>query len=282
MNAGYRMVEDTLRRQRLNTVCESAQCPNRNECFCRGTASVMILGPVCTRACRFCAVANGVPTPEDPGEPRRAAELVKALGLRHVVVTSVTRDDLADGGARAFAATIAEIRKTTSGRTAVEVLTPDFNGSIEALNTVLDAEPDVFNHNIETVRRLQAKVRPQADYLRSLGVLKNAAARITSVKSGLMVGMGESDDEILRTLADIHATGCRYLTIGQYLSPSRRHLPVSRFVPPERFDDYRREALAMGFKAVASGPLVRSSYMAEELFSSSRDGHPSPGAPHHA
>lgn len=261
-------VQSALKEQNLHTVCESAHCPNKQECFQRGTATIMILGKICTRNCRFCAVQSGTPQPVDPDEPRRAAELVKKLRLSHAVITSVTRDDLPDGGASVFAKTVAEIRAATQGKTTVEVLTPDFNGSESALTVVLESNPDVFNHNLETVERLQKEVRPQASYLRSLAVLKYAAAsrKAKVVKSGLMAGMGESDDEIYEAMRDLLKAGCRHLTIGQYLAPSKRHLPVHRFVPPEMFAAYRERALAMGFQEVASAPLVRSSYLADSFF----------------
>jgi len=264
----YALVQSTLQKQNLHTVCESAHCPNRQECFRRGTATVMILGNICTRNCRFCAVQSGAPAPVDPDEPRRAAELAKKLNLHHAVITSVTRDDLPDGGASIFAQTVSEIRSAMQNRTTIEVLTPDFNGSEKALSVVLDSHPDVFNHNIETVLRLQKEMRPQASYLRSLAVLKYAAtARKTKIiKSGLMAGMGENDDELYEVMRDLLTAGCRHLTIGQYLAPAKRHWPVHRFVPPEMFEEYRRKALAMGFKEVAAGPLVRSSYMAESFF----------------
>jgi len=273
----YGLVQSLLDEQNLHTVCDSAHCPNRQECFNRGTATVMILGNVCTRNCRFCAVASpdghaGTPAPLDPQEPERAAQLIKKLNLQHAVITSVTRDDLPDGGASAFAETISAIRKLTAGQTTIEVLTPDFNGSESALDTVLSARPDVFNHNLETVKRLQALVRPQADYRRSLAVLKYAAASKNAriVKSGLMAGMGENDEEIYEALRDLLDAGCRYLTIGQYLAPSKKHWPADRFVTPELFAEYEKRALAMGFKWVASGPLVRSSYLAENFFRNAR------------
>jgi lipoic acid synthetase len=249
----------------LNTVCEHARCPNRPECFQRGTATFLILGNRCTRQCRFCAVRNGTPAPADPDEPRRVAELAAELGLRHVVVTSVSRDDLPDGGAGAFAATIRLIKQRPE--VTVEVLTPDFSGKTKALAAVLDAKPDVFNHNLETVERLQPLIRPQANYQRSLFVLLTAARALPrpGVKSGLMVGLGETDAELFEALADLRTAGCELLTLGQYLAPSRRHLPVARFVSPDQFAAYREKALAMGFKAVAAGPLVRSSYQAETL-----------------
>ena len=262
------LVQSALKEHNLHTVCESAHCPNKQECFQRGTATLMILGNICTRKCSFCAVQSGAPEKVDCDEPRRAAELVKKLGLRHAVITSVTRDDLPDGGASIFAGTVSAIRAAMQDKITIEVLTPDFDGSETALTVVLDSAPDVFNHNIETVERLQKQVRPQASYLRSLAVLKYAAAsgKAKAVKSGLMAGLGENDAEIYRSLADLLNTGCRHLTIGQYLAPSKRHWPVQRFVPPELFEEYRRRALAMGFKEVASAPLVRSSYMAESFF----------------
>ncbi len=251
----------------LHTVCQGAQCPNRPECFNRGTATFMILGDVCTRDCEFCAVQTGRPTPPDLDEPARVAEAAARLGLRHVVVTSVTRDDLPDGGAGLFAATIRAIRERLPSAM-VEVLTPDFMGRESDIGTVLAARPDVFNHNLETVRRLQREIRPAADYDRSLGVLRFAAVWTPrpAVKSGLMVGLGETDDELFEAIADLRGAGCELLTIGQYLAPSPVHAPVRRFVPPERFADYAREATRLGFRGVASGPMVRSSYHADRLF----------------
>jgi lipoic acid synthetase len=261
-------VHAALKDCRLHTVCESARCPNKHECFQRGTATLLILGNLCTRNCRFCAVQSGVPGPVDSDEPRRAAELVKILDLRHAVITSVTRDDLSDGGASIFAETVSAIRSSRKELTSIEVLTPDFNGSESAINTVLASAPDVFNHNLETVERLQKDVRPQAGYLRSLAVLKHGAAsgKVPVIKSGLMVGMGETNDEIFELLQDLIKAGCRHLTIGQYLAPSELHWPVQRFVPPEMFDKYRERAMVMGFNEVVSGPLVRSSYQADSFF----------------
>ena len=268
LNTGghYTAVHNALGMAALPTVCESAQCPNKYECFSRGTATFMILGDICTRQCRFCAIHSGSPVSSDPNEPRRVADLATQLGLKHVVVTSVTRDDLPDGGAAAFSATIIKL-KTLPGIT-VEVLTPDFQGNLHAINTVLAAGPDVFNHNLETVERLQPVIRPQADYHRSLSVLRTAARANPHprVKSGLMVGLGETDAELFQALADLRTAGCDTLTLGQYLAPSRRHVAVDRFVPPDQFNGYRERALAMGFTAVAAGPLVRSSYHAGELF----------------
>lgn len=270
-----RLLEDNA----LHTVCQGAQCPNQHECFSRGVATFMILGDVCTRDCRFCAVKTGAPPMVDADEPRRVADAAARLKLRHVVVTSVTRDDLSDGGAAHFAATIRALREQVPGAT-VEVLTPDFKGAERDIDVVLDARPDVFNHNLETVRRLQKAIRPAADYDRSLAVLCYAArsrARSpesgagsqspkTLVKSGLMVGLGETDEEVYEAMADLRAAGVEMLTIGQYLSPSTGHAPVQRFVPPEQFEEYARRGTEMGFRNVASGPMVRSSYMAEAQF----------------
>jgi lipoic acid synthetase len=264
-------VNKLLDQKALHTVCQGAQCPNQHECFSRGTATFMILGDVCTRDCRFCAVGTGHPPPPDPGEPERVAEAAGRLGLRHVVVTSVTRDDLPDGGAGLFAATISALRKRLPA-VMVEVLVPDFLGRQADLSTVLAAGPDVFNHNLETVWRLQQTIRPAADYERSLGVLRFASAwtRRPTVKSGLMVGLGETDDELFEAMADLRKAGCDLLTIGQYLAPSRRHAPVQRFVTPETFAAYAREATRLGFRGVASAPMVRSSYNADQLFADGR------------
>jgi lipoic acid synthetase len=258
-------MEEKLRGWNLGTVCQSAHCPNLGECFSRGTATFMILGSVCSRRCRFCAVDKGTPKPPDPEEPERVARATKAMGLAYVVVTSVTRDDLPDGGADHFAKTIQCIREhCPEGK--VEVLVPDFEGSKSALQTVCDARPDVFNHNVETVARLYETVRPQADYRRSLEVLAYAAERGLPTKSGLMLGLGETSREIWETLGDLRRAGCTYLTLGQYLAPSDKHVPVHRYVSPEEFERWGGTARAMGFQEVASGPLVRSSYRAEELF----------------
>ena len=264
---GYEQVRGLLTRARLHTVCQEAKCPNLWECFSQQTSTFLIMGPRCTRSCRFCAVEHGPLGPPDPDEPARVAAAVRDLGLRYAVVTSVTRDDLPDGGASHFARTLLEIRRQTPG-TRVEVLVPDFQGSLPALHTVLDARPDVLNHNIETVARLYPIVRPEADYRQSLTLLREVGRYATGIpaKSGLMLGLGESNVEIRRTLNDLHAAGCNLLTLGQYLQPSREHLPVERFVPPDEFERLREEALALGFDEVASGPFVRSSYHAQELF----------------
>ncbi len=260
----YRVVHDALRAAGLPTVCESARCPNRQECFNRGTATVMILGDTCTRRCRFCAVKHGAPVPPAADEPARVAQLAVRLGLRYVVVTSVTRDDLPDGGAAIFAAVIRALHAIP---VRVEVLTPDFQGQESSIAAVLAAAPEVFNHNLETVRRLQPLIRPQADYDRSLQVLRSAARLRprTLVKSGLMLGLGENDAELRQALRDLLDNGCRALTLGQYLAPSRRHFPVARYVTPAEFENYRQFALQLGFAGVAAGPLVRSSYQADRL-----------------
>jgi lipoic acid synthetase len=250
----------------LHTVCQEAHCPNVAECFGRGTATFMILGDTCTRGCRFCAVQHGRPAPLDPDEPERVAEAAVRMGLRHVVVTSVTRDDLPDGGAAQFAATVRAVRCRLPEAT-VEVLIPDFSGCCAALEAVLDAQPDVLNHNLETVARLYPRVRPQADYHRSLDVLAWAKARAPHIvtKSGLMLGLGERTVEVLEVLADLHRIDCDLLTLGQYLQPTDRHLPVVRYVRPDEFEGYRDRAEALGFRGVAAGPMVRSSYRAENL-----------------
>jgi lipoic acid synthetase len=263
--AAGRRVDRLLSAQRLRTVCREARCPNRAECFDRGAATFLILGGVCTRACAFCGVRKGSPALPDPREPARAAEAAAALNLRHVVVTSVTRDDLPDGGAAHFAATVREIRRRLPGAT-IEILAPDFNGSAWALETCLAAGPHVFNHNVETVPRLYG-VRPGASFLRSLAVLGRARALCPGmgVKSGLMVGLGETDGEVLRVIERLRESGCDMLTVGQYLAPSRRHAPVRRFVAPQTFDAYRAFALGLGFARAFAGPFVRSSYMADRV-----------------
>jgi lipoic acid synthetase len=253
-----------LGRLQLGTVCQSAGCPNLGECFGRGTATFMILGATCTRTCRFCGVNKGVPDRVDEGEPERVAEAVAALGITHAVITSVTRDDLPDGGAEQFVKTIEMILDGCPGVT-IEVLVPDFNGSLKALRRVCHARPEVFNHNVETVARLYPLVRPQARYQRSLQILEYAARQGLVVKSGIMLGLGETEREILETVADLRQTGCSRLTLGQYLSPSRDHLPIARYVSPEEFERWAATARSMGFQGVAAGPLVRSSYRAEEM-----------------
>jgi len=250
----------------LNTVCRSAKCPNRGECYASGTATFMVLGTRCTRNCRFCAVDTACPLPPDAGEPQRLAEAAERMGLRHVVVTMVTRDDLADGGAGHVVATIEALRTRLPG-VRVEVLVSDFGGDTEAIDAVALARPDVFNHNVETVPRLYSEVRPQADYGRSLAVLARVGEVAPGVptKSGLMVGLGESPEEVEAVLADLRAVGVDIVTIGQYLRPSVTHLPVTEFVTPEVFERFAATARSLGFAGVASAPFVRSSYHAGEM-----------------
>lgn len=250
----------------LNTVCQSARCPNQGECFARHTATFMIMGNICTRNCRFCAVEGGKPEPLDPEEPGRVAEAAAQLGLRHVVVTSVTRDDLADGGAGHFAATIAALRSRLPGCT-VEVLTPDFQGTGKAIAAVAMAGPDIFNHNVETVPRLYSGVRPGADFRRSLEVLLKVKELNPAIytKSGIMVGLGERQEEVIEVMRALRRVGCDILTIGQYLQPSAAHLPVVEFIAPEVFDSYAVYGRELGFAFVASAPFVRSSYNADQF-----------------
>jgi lipoic acid synthetase len=258
-------VEGILTSLSLNTVCREAMCPNYMECFSRKTATFLILGKNCTRNCGFCNVRHCEPQPVDAGEPERVGKAVAGLGLRYVVVTSVTRDDLPDGGAGHFASVIREIRKQ-SPATAIEVLVPDFQGSESALAVVVEAQPDLISHNVETVKYLYSQVRAQADYRRSLDVIKNIVrmdSRIRS-KSGIMVGLGETKEQVVELFKDLRSVDCSVLTVGQYLAPSREHYPVIEYVKPEVFDEYRQIAMAMGFDFVASAPFVRSSYHAEE------------------
>lgn len=269
--SGLHETKQVLRSHRLVTVCEEARCPNIGNCFSKPTATFMILGSHCTRNCGFCNVESSNPLAVDPDEPERVATAAKKMGLRYIVITSVTRDDLADGGASQFAATIRSLRRQLP-RSGIEVLTPDFKGNIDALKTVLEAGPDVFNNNVETVPRLYKEVRPQADYGRSLRILKIAKELFkTKTKSGLMVGLGERPDEVISVMEDLRKADCDYITIGQYLRPSKKNLPVREYIRPEVFDRYRDIAIEMGFKAVASGPLVRSSMNAEEMFGSNLD-----------
>ncbi len=261
-------VREILRQHRLHTVCESALCPNLGECFARSVATFLILGDVCTRNCRFCNIKQGVPTPLNPEEPELVARAAKELGLKHVVVTSVTRDDLPDGGASHFAMTINALKRELNG-SAVEVLTPDFCGNEESLERVAGAAPDIFNHNLECIQRLYPEIRPRAEYERSLAVLgfmkKGWPEMLT--KSGIMVGLGERIEEVVEVMDDLRRVQCDMITIGQYLSPSKEHAPVREYVPPERFEEFKTLALERGFVMVASEPYVRSSYHAEEFFS---------------
>jgi len=262
----FEQVRRTLRELNLHTVCEEASCPNVGECWGSGTATVMLMGDVCTRGCRFCDVESGTPAPLDPLEPRHLAEAVGRLGLDYLVVTSVNRDELPDGGAAHFAQAIVELRRAAP-KTLVEVLTPDFQGSREALQMIADARPTVAAHNLETVERLTPRVRDRrASYGQSLAVLdfyKRAGMR---TKSSIMLGLGEKRDEVLQAMRDLRGVGCDILTLGQYLRPSEKHLPVTEFVRPEAFADLEREGLGLGFRFVAAGPLVRSSYKAGEFF----------------
>jgi lipoyl synthase len=267
----YAKIDRYHREAGLHSVCRSAACPNQGECWSRGTATFMILGDRCTRACAFCNVGKTTPLPLDPQEPAKVAQAIAELGLRHAVITSVTRDDLPDGGAGHFAALVKELRRVAPD-CRVELLIPDLGGDRTALQTILDAAPDLLGHNLETVTRLYPAVRQGASYERSLALLSAArelAPELPS-KSGLMLGMGEVPEELTAALADLRAAGCSYLTLGQYLAPTRQHHPVVRFVPPEEFALYRRQALAMGFSNVEAGPLVRSSYHAEEQFAGER------------
>lgn len=275
------LLKTGLRRLQLHTVCESARCPNIHECFHRGAATFMILGERCTRGCGFCAVPKGNPGKHDmrldPAEPANVARMAAGMKLRYVVITSVNRDDLDDGGSRHFAETVLEVRRALP-EARVEVLTPDFRGDLAAVERVLDAGPHVFNHNVETVPRLYRRVRPQADYEQSRHVLEFAARRGRSlpcpplVKSGMMVGLGETEDEVRALLRDLRTSGVDVVTIGQYLQPTRRNLPVAAFIEPAQFEDYREYGLSLGFPMVFSGPLVRSSYMADAVSDQARRG----------
>ncbi len=265
--AGMHGTKRVLRNHNVSTVCEEARCPNQGTCFSENTATFMILGDRCTRNCSFCAVNSMTPLPPDQDEPARVADAAIELGLEYVVITSVTRDDLPDGGARQFSRTIEAIRNRNN-TVKIEVLTPDFQGNLDSLNIVLDARPDVFNHNVETVPRLYGRVRPMADYEQSVSVLRNAATSDPNIKikSGIMLGLGERDDEVESVMADLVKNGCNFLTIGQYLQPRRTNIPVVAYVRPEKFEDYRVKGLEMGFEAVASSPLTRSSMHAGRMF----------------
>ncbi|UQZ83399.1 Lipoyl synthase [Paenibacillus konkukensis] len=261
----FKELKNMMRGKTLHTVCEEAKCPNIHECWANRTATFMILGDICTRACRFCAVKTGLPTELDLQEPERVAEAAEQMGLQHVVVTSVARDDLADGGASIFAATIKALRKRLP-LCSVEVLIPDFLGNEQSLRMVLEAKPDILNHNIETVERLSDKVRAKAKYRRSIQLLersKHIAPQIPT-KSSIMLGVGEEWDEILKTMDDLREVDCDIMTIGQYLQPSLNHLPVTKYYPPSEFADLKAEGMKRGFSHVESGPMVRSSYHAHE------------------
>ena len=260
-------VKSVLEASSLHTVCEEARCPNLGDCFSKGTATFLILGRICSRNCGFCAVEHGVPPSPDQGEPEEVALAVKKMGLRYVVITSVTRDDLPDGGASHYAGVIRAIRAQDRG-VKVEVLIPDFEGNPKALATVIDERPDVLNHNVETVPRLYSEVRPQADYSRSLHLLRRSKEQWPQIltKSGFMLGLGEEQREILDLMKDLRNVGCDLLTIGQYLQPRSDRLPVVRYVTPEEFEEWKRVGEEMGFRSVASGPFVRSSFHASQMF----------------
>ena len=261
---GYKFIEDLVSKSNLNTVCAEAKCPNIYECWNRGTATLMILGDVCTRACGFCAVRTGKPSWDDPLEPIRTANAVKKMKLRHVVITSVDRDDLKDDyGAEIWGNTIRQIHKVAKGCT-VEVLTPDFKGHDPSLMKVFNARPDIFSHNVECVERISKQVRTQAIWSRSLEVLEKSSKNGLRTKTGIMVGLGETYDEVIKTMREVINTGVSIFTIGQYLQPTKKHLPVQRYIQPDEFNAYKTEGLKLGFQIVESGSLVRSSYHADE------------------
>jgi lipoic acid synthetase len=264
-NEHFNELKSMMRERKLNSVCEEAKCPNIHECWSNRTATFMILGKICTRACRFCAVTSGLPSELDLEEPEHVAQSVLDMGLRHVVITSVARDDLADEGSTVFAQTIHAIRRLNP-LTGIEVLIPDFGGRKELLQNVLEAKPDILNHNMETVARLSDQVRAKAKYPRSLALLRNAKELIPGqkTKSGIMLGLGENIDEIIQTMRDLREVDCNILTVGQYLQPTVKHLPIRKYYSPEEFKAIKVEGMAMGFSHVESGPLVRSSYHAHE------------------
>jgi lipoic acid synthetase len=261
-NSEYAEVAALVKENNLHTICSSGKCPNQAECWSRRTATFMILGDICTRSCKFCATATGKPLPVDPNEPRKVANSIKVMGLCHCVITSVDRDDLPDGGANAWAETVKAIRKTNPDVT-IEVLLPDFDNKHDLIDIVLESKPDIIGHNIETVRRLTPQVRSRAQYDRSLQVLEYVASKGFAAKSAIMVGLGETDEEIYETLGDLKKAKCSIVTLGQYLRPTMKHWPVERYVHPDVFDQYKQRALEMGFDFVESAPLVRSSYMAD-------------------
>lgn len=263
VNENFKDLREIVSRNELHTVCQEARCPNQSECWGRGTATLMILGDVCTRSCGFCAVKTGRPPIYDRNEPARVAEAVRKMNLKHVVITSVNRDELPDQGATVWSETIQEIRKACPA-TSIEVLIPDFKGEFEPLKMVIDAQPEILSHNIETVPALYRRVRPQARYERSLEVLKVSKEYGMTTKSGIMVGLGESFEQVLDVLRDGRSVDLDIFNIGQYLQPTKSHLPVERFVHPDEFAEYKRFGMSIGYKHVESGPLVRSSYHAEE------------------
>lgn len=261
--SGHHEVRELLEGENLHTVCHSARCPNQGECWARGTATLMILGNICTRACTFCNIETGRPKEVDLGEPARAARAVERMRLKHAVITSVARDDLADGGANAWANTIRAIRNKNP-QTTIEVLVPDFRGNMDLLDIVLEAKPDILNHNMETVERLQRPVRKTANKAHTLKVLEHAKSKGFVTKSGLMLGIGETKEEVEAILKDLHAACVEIITIGQYLQPTPKHAPIDRWVEPAEFDYWKQWGLDLGFRIVESGPLVRSSYHADE------------------
>jgi len=264
VNNDFRDLQKIIKDHHLHTVCQSARCPNQSDCWQRRTATLMILGDTCTRNCRFCAVKSGKPQPVDLNEPQKIGRAVKLMGLKYAVITSVTRDDLPDGGAAVWAETIREIRRQNPN-TKIEVLIPDFRGDINALETVLSATPDVLGHNLETVRVLYPIARPQADYAQSLRVIYESKKRGAVTKTGIMVGLGETAEQVSELMQDVLNAGCDILTLGQYLQPTKDHLPVVRYITPEEFKTYQDTGLSLGFRAVFSGPLVRSSFHAAEI-----------------
>jgi lipoic acid synthetase len=259
----YVQVKEIVNRHKLHTICTSGLCPNMADCWGRGTATFMILGDICTRSCKFCATKTGKPLPPDPEEPFNLAESIRLMKLKHCVITSVDRDDLEDGGAGHWATTIREIKKQNPATT-IEALIPDFGGNQQYIQKVIEARPEVISHNLETVRRLTPQVRSAAQYDRSLEVIRQIAAAGVTAKSGIMAGLGETDEEVIETMQDLIDAGCSVMTIGQYLQPTKTHLPVAEYVHPEKFADWKKAGLEMGFRFVESEPLVRSSYHAEK------------------
>jgi lipoyl synthase len=258
----YSMVKHIVIENHLHTICTSGNCPNIGECWNRGTATFMILGEICTRACKFCATKTGKPNPPDPQEPERLSESIKAMRLKHCVITSVDRDDLADGGASVWAETISRVKEGNPGIT-METLIPDFDGKTGCIQKIIDAGPDVISHNVETVKRLTPFIRTKAKYERSLDVIRYISGKGKTTKSGFMLGLGENEDEIIQTINDLYSSGCRVLTIGQYLQPGTEYMDVVEYVTPEKFEEYKVKALGLGFSFVESSPLVRSSFHAE-------------------
>jgi lipoic acid synthetase len=259
----YSTVNSLIKEKGLHTICTSGKCPNQSECWGRGTATLMILGDICTRACKFCNTITGKPLPPNPYEPRMVADMIKELSLKHAVITSVDRDDLKDYGAAFWAKTIRTIKKVNPNTT-LEVLIPDFNGKTELIDLIIDEKPNVISHNLETVRRITPLVRSRAKYERSLDVLEHIASRGYRAKTGIMLGLGETEEEIFELMDDARAHNCSILTIGQYMQPSRKHIPVTAYIHPDKFAEYRQIALKKGFRFVESGPFVRSSYHAEK------------------